>query len=130
MTIGAFSMIFDDKHRILLCKRNDKDIWNLPGGMVEKNEAPWEAAIREAKEEIGVDIIIESLSGVFFKKEKDDLVFNFVASISNGVPTVSEEAKEIAYFSVNDIPTNTSPKQLERIKLYFDNSAVFRIQNQ
>ena len=130
MTTGAFSFIFDSKNRILLCRRYDKDIWNLPGGKVEKGEAPWAAAIREAKEEIGVTIKIEKLAGIFFKPIKDDLVFQFVSKITEGIPTKSEEAKEVAYFDIDDLPQNISPLQSKRIKLFFDNPEEFQLLNQ
>ena len=50
-TIGVFAIIFDDKNRILFCHRRDHDLWNLPGGRLEKGEAPWKGVIREVKEE-------------------------------------------------------------------------------
>ena len=44
MGSGAFAIIYDDERRVLLCHRRDVDAWNLPGGRVEDNEAPWDAA--------------------------------------------------------------------------------------
>ena len=41
--IGAFAIIFDGRDEALLCLREDLNIWNLPGGRVERGEAPWEA---------------------------------------------------------------------------------------
>ncbi len=38
--IGVFAIIFDRKKRILFCHRTDCDLWNLPGGALEKGEAP------------------------------------------------------------------------------------------
>ena len=97
---------------------------------MEKGEAPWAAAIREAKEEIGVTIKIEKLAGIFFKPIKDDLVFQFVSKITEGIPTKSEEAKEVAYFDIDDLPQNISPLQSKRIKLFFDNPEEFQLLNQ
>jgi ADP-ribose pyrophosphatase YjhB (NUDIX family) len=39
LNIGVFAIIFDDKKRILFCHRTDRDLWNLPGGALEKGEA-------------------------------------------------------------------------------------------
>lgn len=130
MTIGAFSIILDDENRVLLCKRRDKDLWNLPGGRVEQSESPWEAAIREAQEEINVDIAIEKIISVSFKKEQDDLVFQFLARIEKGVPSVSEESRENAYFGVHDLPENMAPLQKRRVELFFENRDEVRILNQ
>src|SRR3954469_14936145 len=61
--IGVGVMIFNDKGELLLTKRgqgakNERGCWEVPGGEVEFGETLAQAAIREAKEEIGVDIEI------------------------------------------------------------------------
>ena len=130
MTIGAFSIILDDENKILLCRRQDKDLWNLPGGRVERNESPWAAAIREAREEVNVDISVEKLIGVYFKQEQEEIVFQFLSRIERGTPSVSEESKEIAYFDIRTLPENTAPRQKERIKLFFEDPNMIRMLNQ
>jgi 8-oxo-dGTP diphosphatase len=42
--------------KILLLYRKDKEHWEVPGGKVQENESPTEAAVRETEEEIGVDV--------------------------------------------------------------------------
>lgn len=37
-TIAAFAVILDELDRVLLCHRRDMDMWNLPGGGVEKGK--------------------------------------------------------------------------------------------
>lgn len=130
MTIGAFSIILDNEQKVLLCKRRDRDLWNLPGGRVEQSESPWEAAIREAREEINVDIVIEKVVGIYFKKEQEEVVFQFLARVDSGTPSESEEAKEIAYFTSDTLPENTAPRQKERIKLFFENPTILRTLSQ
>ena len=51
-TIGAFAVILDKERGVLFCHRRDRDLWNLPGGKLETNEAPWEGVVREVKEEV------------------------------------------------------------------------------
>ena len=71
--IGAFSIILDDENRVLLCKRRDKDLWNLPGGRVEQDESPWAAAVREAQEEMNVVITIERLGFISSRARRNCL---------------------------------------------------------
>jgi ADP-ribose pyrophosphatase YjhB (NUDIX family) len=115
-TIGAFAIILDSQDRVLLCHRRDYDLWNLPGGGVEANEAPWECVIREVKEETGLDVQVESLAGVYSKRNSTDIVFSFICKVIGDKITLTDEADKIEYFSVNEIPHNTSPNQAERIK--------------
>lgn len=64
--IPATAIVFNDKMEILLAKRyyvNDPTnkyhgVWGFPGGRIEENEQPLEAAIRETLEETGIKIKI------------------------------------------------------------------------
>jgi len=115
-SVGAFAIILDDQNRVLLCHRQDYNLWNLPGGGTHFNEAPWETVVREVKEEVGLDVEVERLAGVYSKRNQDDLVFSFVCRVVGGELTLTDEADQIEYFSIGEIPKNTSPKQVERIK--------------
>ena len=120
-TIGAFAIIFDEKNRVLLCHRRDYDLWNLPGGGVESGETPWQAVIRETKEETGLDVEIVKLKGIYVKPEKNDIVFSFICKQVGGKITLNEEADQIKYFALDDLPENTVLKQVKRIKDVFEN---------
>jgi ADP-ribose pyrophosphatase YjhB (NUDIX family) len=120
-TIGVFGIIRDEDDRVLLFLRNDYDLWNLPGGALEKGEAPWQGVVREVKEETGYDVQVVRLAGVYSKPDKDEVVFSFECKIISGEATLNEEAKEIKYFSFNEIPKNTSQKQVKRIKDLLEN---------
>lgn len=54
--VAAHVIFRDDSGRILLVDPTYKPEWELPGGMVEANEPPLEAAHREVKEELGLDM--------------------------------------------------------------------------
>jgi 8-oxo-dGTP diphosphatase len=114
-TIGAFAIIFDDLHRVLLCHRRDMNVWNLPGGGMERGELPTEAVIREVKEETTLDVTVERLVGVYGKVDKDELIFSFVCRVVGGQVAVTDESDECRYFELENLPSNTPPKQVARI---------------
>jgi 8-oxo-dGTP diphosphatase len=59
------AMIRGDDGQILLQLHADTGEWGLPGGAVEPEEAPEEAVVREVREETGLEVVVESLVGVY-----------------------------------------------------------------
>jgi ADP-ribose pyrophosphatase YjhB (NUDIX family) len=114
-TIGAFGILFDTEEKVLLCHRRDFNLWDLPGGRVERGEMPWEGVVREVKEEVGLDVEIVRLVGVYGKTQKNDVIFSFICREIGGLLTMTDEADDCAYFSPYDLPKNLSPKHVERI---------------
>jgi 8-oxo-dGTP diphosphatase len=117
-TIGAFAIIENDCQDILLCYREDLQLWNLPGGGLNNGEAPWEGVIREVAEETGLNVSVERLIGIYSKPETNDLVFLFKCQRESGALTINEEAQALQYFKSTEIPSNTIAKQVERIHDY------------
>jgi 8-oxo-dGTP diphosphatase len=116
-TLGAFAIIFDEQERVLLSHRRDMDAWNLPGGGIEHGELPTEAVLREVMEETGLEVSIERLLGVYGKVDNpDELVFSFLCRVTGGELVLSDETDDNRYFDIEDIPPNTSPRQVERIR--------------
>ncbi len=113
--IGAFGIIFDELGRVLLCHREDMDVWNLPGGRVDSGEMPTDALIREVMEESGLEVEIGRLVGVYGKINKDELDFSFICHAIGGELSITEGAGESKYFDVDRLPINTNPKHVERI---------------
>jgi 8-oxo-dGTP pyrophosphatase MutT (NUDIX family) len=57
--------LFDGQRRLLLARHAAGDVWSTPGGAVEPGESPAQAAVREAREELGVEVRPTALIGVF-----------------------------------------------------------------
>lgn len=115
ITVGAFAMIFNAQHQVLLCHRRDMDRWNLPGGGVLSGETPWQAVVREVQEEVGLLVKVERLLGVYAYPPADDIIFSFLCTPVSGEMTESDEADAIAYFAVEQLPATTHLHHLMRI---------------
>ena len=61
----AGGCIFNDQGKVLLQRRGDSNKWGFPGGAIELGEALEMTAVREAKEETGLDVSVRRLIGVY-----------------------------------------------------------------
>jgi len=58
-------VVENDKGEILMIRRTDNGNWALPGGAIDLGESVTQAAIRETKEEAGIDVEITGLVGIY-----------------------------------------------------------------
>lgn len=109
----AGCIIFDGEDRLLLQKRSDCNQWGFLGGMVEYGESVAEAAIREVKEESGLDVEVTSLYGVYSKyfaeftngDKAQPIVNMFKAKIIGGeIIKENDETLELKFFDLDNIP--------------------------
>lgn len=119
--IASFAILERDG-QILLARRCNTGyadgLYQMPSGHVEADEYPVEAAAREAKEEVGVDIAVRDLEFVHasYRINKVDgagdyVDFFFKTNKWSGEPTNQEPEKcdELAWFSIHKLPENTVP---------------------
>lgn len=77
---------------VLLIYRSDEEHWEVPGGKVEEDESPTQTAVREAEEEIGVEVELEKpfYTGEFMKEGEMFLWHGYIASTEE-TPSLQEE---------------------------------------
>lgn len=101
-----------DKGKILLIKRGTepfKGKWALPGGRVECGETVEEAALRELKEETGIDAELVTLLSVYSDPNRDPrghyVSVAFIAKpTKEQEPKASTDAAEAKWFDLSEIP--------------------------
>jgi len=54
--MGVGALFLNVNNELLIVKPSYKDHWSVPGGVIDENESPKNACLREVKEEIGLDI--------------------------------------------------------------------------
>jgi len=68
---SAGALIFDQKARLLILKPTYKSGWTIPGGVMEASgESPWEACVREVREECGLTVRVGRLACVDFRRPR------------------------------------------------------------
>lgn len=78
--------------------------WTYPAGYMEMGETIEEAAVRETREETGLEIEIASLLNVYSRPEAGVVVIVYRARVIGGDPVAGYEAQEVKAFHPGDIP--------------------------
>jgi 8-oxo-dGTP diphosphatase len=76
----------------------------FPGGFVDRGEEVVVAAIREAREEAGLDVQIDRLLNVYSYPGRAPVIIVYVASITGGTLALDDESTEARFFPPDDIP--------------------------
>ncbi|MDM5248069.1 MULTISPECIES: NUDIX domain-containing protein [unclassified Lysinibacillus] len=121
LTIGCGAIIEDDMGRILLQKRTDKDVWGIPGGILEIGETLEETVKREVFEETNIILNNVTLFGLYSGENgyaeysNGDKVYSvqiiFYSNDYKGTIQINDESSELYFVSRNEIPLNLNPHQ-------------------
>lgn len=118
-------IIRDD--RILFQRRTDNGKWGLIGGLLEMNETYEQAALREIREETGLEVKLDSFLGIF---HNHDMVWSngdtahvisamFTAHIVSGEMRIDEESLELRFFGKEEIPELFAEDHIACLDAYF-----------
>ncbi|OIK19827.1 NUDIX hydrolase [Bacillus amyloliquefaciens] len=117
MAQGAFVIIQNDGRDILLVKRKDVPLWDLPGGRIAEGETPEAAAIREACEETGYNVTIMKKAGEYERPAFEDTQHVFIGVITGGTPLMNgPETAALRWFSLNRLPLLMVPNRKRQVK--------------
>ena len=96
----------DEDGRIWLLRRTLHEgagRWTFPGGYVELGESVEDAARRETREEMEIDVVLGDLVGVYSREDTRAVLVVFHAR-ALGIPQETAEASEVRAFAADDLP--------------------------
>jgi 8-oxo-dGTP diphosphatase len=105
--VAVGTVISGSDGRLVLVKRAIEPgygKWVFPGGYVDRGEEVMMAAIREAKEEAGLDVHIERLIGIYSYAGRTPIIIVYAATVVGGALAVDEEGLEAQWFEPSAIP--------------------------
>jgi ADP-ribose pyrophosphatase YjhB (NUDIX family) len=122
----AGALIIRD-NKILFQRRTDNGQWGLIGGLLEMNETYEQAALREIREETGLEVTLDSFLGIFHNHHMvwsngdaaHVLSAMFTAHIVSGEPRVDEESYELRFFGKDELPALFAEDHIAALDAYF-----------
>ena len=115
MTLLVWVVLRGAAGRVLLARRQGTayadGLWGLPGGRVEDGETLQDAARREVREEIGVEVTAPGVLGVsrFGAQGQPGVAFLFLAEAWQGTPTPLDLTSEVGWFAPDALPPDALP---------------------
>ena len=130
--VGVGAVIVDSAGRLFLAQRgpkakNERGLWEFPGGAVEFNERLADALTREMREEYGIEIEVGRLLDVvdhILPLEGQHWVSpSYLCRILSGEPTIREPEKcsAIGWFRPEEIPTGLTVVTRQNLEHYLRN---------
>ena len=118
--VSAAAIVLNDAGELLLIKGPLRG-WEMPGGQVEEGESLKDAAIRETKEESGIDVEVLNFCGVFQNVSGSICNTLFLAKPVGGEMTTSAESLEVGFFPLQEALEMVTWKNFrERIEYCLD----------
>ena len=105
--LAVGTIITDPDHRVVLVKRAIEPgygKWVFPGGYVDRGEEVEAAAIREAREETGLEVRLERLLNVYSYAGRTPVILVYAATMIGGCLGGDEEGLEAKFFEPDGIP--------------------------
>lgn len=97
--VSAATIVLNEEKEILLINGPWRG-WEMPGGQVEEGESLKDAAIRETKEETGIDIEVIKFCGIFQNVNKSICNTLFLGKPIGGKLTTSSESLEVGFYPI------------------------------
>ncbi|SRR6266487_1617537 len=110
---AACTIVTDADGKILLHRRRDNELWTIPGGAMEIGESIGECAIRETREETGLEVEPEYVIGIYSNPRhlhafpdgmvRQQFTVCIACRLIGGELATSDESYEVGFFSTEEI---------------------------
>jgi 8-oxo-dGTP pyrophosphatase MutT (NUDIX family) len=125
-------VVTNDAGDFLMIKRSDNDNWAIPGGAIDLGESMVDAAIRETREETGIDCEVTGIVGIYTDprhivlytsngEARQEFSIVLTARPVGGEPTPSSESTEVRWIPRDDVAGYQMDRSMRlRIDDYFE----------
>lgn len=105
--VAVGTVIRGNDQRIILVRRAIEPgygQWVFPGGYVDRGEVVEQAALREAREECGLEVRLDGLIGIYSYPGRTPIVIVYAARVTGGTLAIDDESLEVRAFDPREIP--------------------------
>ncbi len=117
-TVVALVFLRKGESLLLVEQGYGQGYWSLPGGVMEPGESLEVTAVREVKEETGLDIHLGRPIGIYSKPADNGLAVTFEGFLLGGELHPEHEIRSAAYFPLDALPENIRPHLRQRVADY------------
>ena len=103
-SVSVAAAVVDDDGRVLAIRRRDNNHWEPPGGVLELHESIHDGLVREVREETGLTVEPDSLTGVYKNMDRGIVALVFRCRAVDGIPTTTAEAAEVTWIDPDELP--------------------------
>src|SRR6476661_5687726 len=98
-SVSVAGVVVDEAGRVLVIQRRDNGAWEAPGGILEPGETFEQGVIREVREETGITVEVERLTGVYKNMTRDIVALVYRCRPKSGTPQTTDEARRARWAS-------------------------------
>jgi len=102
-SVSVAAAIVDESGQLLAVRRRDNGHWEPPGGILELHETIPAGLVREVREETGLEVEPQALSGVYKNMRRGIVALVFRCRIIGGEPHPTREAEQVSWLSPDEI---------------------------
>jgi ADP-ribose pyrophosphatase YjhB (NUDIX family) len=125
-------VVVNDAGEILMIRRTDNDNWAVPGGAIDLGESVAQAAVRETREESGIECEISGIVGIYSDPKhvllytsngevRQEFSIVLTARPMSGQPTPSSESSEVRWVPESEVQGYTMDRSMRmRINDYLE----------
>ena len=103
-SVMATVIIPDESGRVLMLRARYSGRWIPPGGAIHAGENPLDGARRECREELGCEVQVERLIGLYTLSHTRELFIAFLCAPLSSPPRLSPEHEAYAYAPAEHLP--------------------------
>jgi 8-oxo-dGTP diphosphatase len=114
-SVSVSGVISDDHGRVLLIRRRDNHHWEPPGGILELDETIHDGLRREVREETGLDVEPDALTGVYKNMPRGIIALVFRCKITGGQLAANDEVTAFHWAAAAEVTELTDEAYAVRV---------------